>query len=276
MCICVVLYHKVVNGPVITSISVLFATLVSTTVSSLHARQMEIKSWYTKQVDELRLLQVILKQMPPSLRQDARTHVHEYVDRLVGDKRGEKITHELDPSLRNLLLLLQQAMMDTSTNMPLLNMAYEVVTRIQQARCSRWTALQTKFPAMHYVTLTLLALAICVSFLVATDQSQNIFESVQVRILWTILIGGFTSLAVVCYDLSSPFVGAYQVSVRVCWTSRCTTWSSVFVFVSFVADCNQCCCQRRKVSIHFRSMRRHRLFAVCNCRTNPMLPTGLL
>jgi hypothetical protein len=96
---------------------------------------------------------------------------------------------------------------------PLLVVAYDTVTRIQHARCDRWMSLQIKFPAMHYVTLSLLAMAICISFLVATDQSLVIFESLQVRILWTILIGSFTSLAVVCYDLSSPFVGAYQVRI---------------------------------------------------------------
>ena len=203
---------QVVNGPVITSISVLFATLVSTTVSFLHDRQITLKSLFVKQIDELRILHVILKQMPESLRQDARHLTHEYTERLVQNEREEQTsTDTLDSYLCHLLLLFQSQMLNSRNTSPLFGMAYECVTRIQQAQSNRWTALQTKFPIMHYATLSLLALAICISFLVATDQSVMIFESLQVRILWTILIGAFTSLAVVCYDLSSPFAGAYQV-----------------------------------------------------------------
>jgi hypothetical protein len=205
---------QVVNGPVITSISVLFATLVSTTVSFLHDRQITMKSLFVKQIDELRILHVIFKQMPESLREDAKHLTYEYMERLVHDEREEQTpTDTLDASLRNLLLLFQSQMTNSRIASPLLETAYECVTRIQQAQSNRWMALQTKFPVMHYATLSLLALAICISFLVATDQSLMIFESLQVRILWTILIGAFTSLAVVCYDLSSPFVGAYQVSI---------------------------------------------------------------
>jgi dolichyl-phosphate-mannose--protein O-mannosyl transferase len=92
-------------------------------------------------------------------------------------------------------------------------------------------AMQIAFPAMHYVTLALLAMAICISFLVATDQSKVIFESLQVRILWTILIGSFTSLAVVCYDLSSPFVGAYKVStlLHFCYLSAVGNAAQPFI-----------------------------------------------
>lgn len=228
---------QVVNGPVITSISVLFATLVSTTVSFLHDRQITMKSLFVKQIDELRMLQVLLKQMPESLRQQAKHLTHEYTEHLAQDECGEQSpTDTLDASLRELLVLLQSHMATRNAS-PLAGMAYESVTRIQQAQSNRWTALQTKFPAMHYTTLSLLALAICLSFLVATDQSIFIFESLQVRILWTILIGAFTSLAVVCYDLSSPFMGAYQVRsqsvcVRVC----------VFVLTPRISylDCFQC------------------------------------
>ena len=80
-------------------------------------------------------------------------------------------------------------------------------------RCRSMTNVQslaTGFPTMHYIALAFLALSICLSFLVATDQSRHILESMQVRMLWSILIGSFTSLAVVCFDLSRPFAGAYK------------------------------------------------------------------
>jgi fucose permease len=60
-------------------------------------------------------------------------------------------------------------------------MTNNAAKRIQQARCNCWTTMQITFPAMPYVTLALLAMAICISFLVATDPSQVIFESLQPR-----------------------------------------------------------------------------------------------
>ena len=76
-------------------------------------------------------------------------------------------------------------------------------------RCRSMTNVQslaTGFPTMHYIALAFLALSICLSFLVATDQSLHILESMQVRMLWSILIGSFTFLAVVCFDLSCCFM----------------------------------------------------------------------
>jgi hypothetical protein len=197
---------------------------------------MQIQNLFAKQIDELRLLQVILMQLPENLLQEAKQHTHEYAVRLVRDQRGEQMSQALDGSLRELFLLLQKSMTSTHKGHvnPLLAMAHDTVTRIQHARCDRWMSLRTKFPAMHYVTLSLLALAICISFLVATDQSLIIFESLQVRILWTILIGSFMSLAVVCYDLSSPFVGAYQVriSCEIFWQFGNSTYPLSFVCCS--------------------------------------------
>lgn len=212
---------QVVNGPVITSISVLFATLVSTTISFLHDRQLKMKSLFTEQMDELQILRLMLAQMPEPLRNDAILLTQQYTKCLLQNNEGQvNPTDARDASLFSLLQLLQVEM-TLKRPSPIATMAFECVTRIQQAQSNRRTVLQTKFPAMHYTTMWTLALGICLSFLVATDSSLLIFESLQVRILWTILIGAFTSLAVVCYDLSSPFVGAYQVSVLCCAHTEC-------------------------------------------------------
>jgi hypothetical protein len=87
------------------------------------------------------------------------------------------------------------------------------VCRLWSERSHRHLAWTSTFPMVHYVTLTFLAVGISISFLVATDQSTSIFlEGLPVRILWSILMGSFTALAVICYDLSAPFGGAYQVT----------------------------------------------------------------
>lgn len=200
---------QVVNGPVITSISVLFATLVSTTISFLHARQGELKNLLVTQVDALRNLNILLKELPESVQQNAEQIVHRYSEYLLFDESDND--NNTNIFLHDLLLLLH-SQMSFRRSSPSVAMAFECVSRIQQAESNRLTVLETSFPMMHYITLAILAAAICISFLVATDTSKVIFESLQVRILWTILVGAFSALAVVCYDLSFPYLGAYSVS----------------------------------------------------------------
>ena len=92
----------------------------------------------------------------------------------------------------------------------------QLETRVQNLmneRGRRWMALQTvPFPLVHYLTLTLLAMSIVVSFLVATAQAEFIFVTgLPVRVLWSVLITSFTALGVVCVDLGGPFRGAYHI-----------------------------------------------------------------
>ena len=49
-----------------------------------------------------------------------------------------------------------------------------------------------------------------------SDQAiQILLNAVQLRILWSMLIGTFSALAVVSYDLEDPFRGSYQISSTV-------------------------------------------------------------
>jgi hypothetical protein len=207
---------QVVNGPVITSISVLFATLVSITISFLHDRQIKIKSCEARTLLLLRNLQHIVKQLPESMRQDATLLTHDYAESLIRDHGEVQRAVSIAPitTLHKLQLFLQTQMANAKSRSksPLTSMAYECVSQIQETQSNRCLFLQNKFPLMHFTTLGLLALAICISFLVATNQSRHVMESLPVKMLWSILVGAFTSLAVVCYDLSAPFVGAYRVS----------------------------------------------------------------
>jgi len=76
--------------------------------------------------------------------------------------------------------------------------------------------MQTTFPPLHYAILTLLASSICSCFLLESDQEALAFlNAVQLKILWTMLIGTFSSLAVVIIDLSDPFNGSYTISPSV-------------------------------------------------------------
>jgi hypothetical protein len=88
---------QVVNGPVITSISVLFASLVSMTISSLHSRQVDIQRSFIWEVHQLRLLQSLLASQLAKValsdddRMQALALVHQYSDCLFSDQSSSSV-----------------------------------------------------------------------------------------------------------------------------------------------------------------------------------------
>lgn len=242
---------QVVNGPVITSISVLFASLVSTTISTLHARQVTIQKSLTWEVHQLRLLKSLVVSrvaqvcLSDSQQNMAQSLVQKYSDTLFSDKYStpaersdphlymESVLpdilewcdsvmaefYDITPSSRQSLLFGYQLSRHTPISPEsLIHEIQDLTHGILQERANRWLALLAiHFPKEHYFTLTFLATSICVSFLVATAQAGVLFRErgggiLSVRILWSVLITTFSALAVLCYDLSTPFFGAYLVT----------------------------------------------------------------
>jgi hypothetical protein len=98
----------------------------------------------------------------------------------------------------------------------ILEQAYNAIHRLYEERAKRITALQSTFPPLHYVIVAALAMSICIAFLIETNQDILVFlNAIQLRLLWTILVGTFSALGLVCYDLGNPFRGSYQISKSV-------------------------------------------------------------
>lgn len=216
---------------VITSISVLFATLVSLTVSKLHARQVEVHKSLVLEVHYLRELMMLLnsKAVSNTLHRsrllEARRIVADHVNLLYSSRYATRIerqmTHEyIESTFPDLIAWTIEYDGRSMTS----NHWDEFVRRVNadirrlaqnlmEQRGNRWMALHTApFPMVHYCTLALLALSIMVSFLVATAQTESIFlEGSPVRVLWSVLTTSFIALALVCFDLGQPFGGAYHI-----------------------------------------------------------------
>jgi hypothetical protein len=204
---------QVINGPVITSISLLFATLVSTTVSTLHNRQIQTYDSFSKQMHEVNQLLALLHHMSVSQGAIMRPTVQSLANGIFRESfREESQSNAIEPLIDTLLFQVHAWMVNPKEASSVVSEAHESLMRIAEARRCHFTTLNTQFPAMHYVALGVLAVCICASFLIATDQALHVLESIPVRLLWSILIGAFSSLAVVCYDLASPFAGAYKVA----------------------------------------------------------------
>jgi hypothetical protein len=93
-----------------------------------------------------------------------------------------------------------------------LSEAYETLNRLIRSRSNLMSTYGNSFPIWHYGNLSILAGAILFIFLVLTDKTALAFlGGFQLRLCWSMLIGTFTMLGIVIYDLNSPLSGAFQV-----------------------------------------------------------------
>jgi Protein of unknown function (DUF4239) len=87
---------------------------------------------------------------------------------------------------------------------------------LREQRIHRITALQSIYPPLHYGILVVLAFAECIAYLIETDQELLVFlNAVQLKILWSMLVGTFVACFAVVLDLRTPFTGSYQISASV-------------------------------------------------------------
>mmetsp|Transcript_42262 Transcript_42262/g.128215 ORF Transcript_42262/g.128215 Transcript_42262/m.128215 type:complete len:502 (-) Transcript_42262:333-1838(-) len=222
-----------VNGIVVPAISILFATLIANTVSTLRQRQLDIRITLNTEAGELRVLQAMVDSFPEAVQADTRisgmdsqdrcrSYLIQYTNRLLAESQPEveidnlMFTGSMDSELIGLVVELNKittTCVDGSIPQPILSESYAAVTRLNAQRSTRISAIQSTYPALHYVILSLLAASICTCFVIESDQQLLIFlTAVQLKILWTMLIGTFSALGVVCYDLGDPFRGYYQIT----------------------------------------------------------------
>lgn len=212
-----------INGIVVPAISILFATLISNTVATLRQRQIDIHTSLNTEAGDLRVLSSMVDAFPQSRQKEkCREYLTQYTGRLIAESSDMKFNtaedQSTDSEMNGFVTVLNEltTASDDATITPhdtILSQSYGAVVRLNSQRSARLTALQATFPTLHYTILSTLAASIALAFLIETNQELLIFlNAIQLRILWTMLIGTFSALAVVCYDLSGPFRGQYQIS----------------------------------------------------------------
>ena len=220
-----------INGIVVPCISILFATLMSNTVSTLRQRQLDIHTFLNIESGELRMLSTLVEAFPSSITKSrCREYLKQYTSRLIAEcedsTTSKSLYGSLDSEMNAFIGALNQLaigdMYDDNDDHrsrklsppdTIISESYGTVARLNSIRSSRITALQSTFPTLHYMILGLLASSICLAFLLETNQELLIFlNAIQLRILWTMLIGSISALWVVCWDLSLPFTGSYVIS----------------------------------------------------------------
>lgn len=218
-----------VNGVVVPAMAVLFATLTSTTISSLRDRQHKVHRSINMEAGELRALECVLEEFPTgNLKRRARNYLVQYTSRLISESSPrDSFDHDftnprrnMDSELNGLISLLnrhvrEQDQQQTTETIPsyILSEVYSSVTKLRDHRHERITALQSYFPPLHYAVLGVLALSECVAFLMETNQEILVFlNAFQLRILWSMLTSTFVACFALFSDLNSPFLGSYSIA----------------------------------------------------------------
>lgn len=207
-----------INGVVIPAITILFATLLSNTFATLRQRQQDIRTTINVEAAELRILASMVDLFTPEDAQTkCRSYLLQYTSRLIAESQpGTEFKNLVagDSEMNGFLNTLNTMSVSSSSSAssPLLPQSYAAVARLNSERSHRISSLQSTFPPLHFGILAVLATSICLAFLMETNLEILMFlNAVQLKILWTMLIGTFSALGVVCYDLVDPFRGSYQI-----------------------------------------------------------------
>lgn len=148
------------NGIVVPAIAVLFATLTSTTISTLRTRQVAILRAINMEAGELRALEAIISAFPDGRSKERfRNYLIQYTNRIISESQpsvgsGNGLINPrrgMDSELNGLIQLLSQE--QESIPGLLAGEAFASAARLREQRYDRITALQSTYPILHYFIL---------------------------------------------------------------------------------------------------------------------------
>ena len=208
------------NGPVATSIAILFGTLVANTISNLIDRNANMHKLWICTSEDIRMARVAFNSFSDTDKRDANSKLDLFVERNYGDVFANRITvgavRECTPYLEDCLRAIQNARIYNASNSnysnAAYNEAYNAIARLRDHQGNLIATIQRRFPWFHYANLVTLALSICTIYLIETDPDVPEFiAEPQIALSWSLLIGTFSMLFVVVRDLSSPLTGIARV-----------------------------------------------------------------
>lgn len=220
------LLRPTITGVVVPVISIALATLVSTTINVLRSRQVELRALVNKEACDLRLLRRAVFGMFGT-RQHAGRRVRAlllmtgYIDQINGECSNGAIEslEELQLSggiavneLDRMSAMLHGVDGAAVSRQGSVDAADDIIVRLNDHRSDRVALLLSVFPAIHWGVLIALSLSVCVTFLLESNQLVNQYlNSIQLRSLFTILVGVCSATATLCLDLADPFTGSFSI-----------------------------------------------------------------
>ena len=220
------LLRPTVNGVVLPTLSVALGTLLATTINVLRNRQVEIRAALNKEACELRLLRAALlgaygTAQHAGRRAEALDLVRAYSARIVAEsspgafeaiRREERAggvgVNELEPLGR------MQHGVDGAyaARQGSVQACLQLLNELNSHRSERLAALLGGFPPIHWFVLSQLAISILLAFLIESNQEVLQFlNSLQLRVLFALIVAVCSGTATLCLDLTDPFRGRFSV-----------------------------------------------------------------
>mmetsp|Transcript_11086 Transcript_11086/g.26344 ORF Transcript_11086/g.26344 Transcript_11086/m.26344 type:complete len:427 (+) Transcript_11086:70-1350(+) len=227
----------VMTGIVLPCVSFALGTLTATTISTLRARQVGLRTTLNEEACLVRnVLSATEAMFPAEHCQDERRRaallLRQYCTRVLVESRSGIDLEELqwqgasNSELDGITRLfhhappLPEGVQERGAGgvVPRFHdtthfLAQMYVEKLQLSRSQRLAMLTTTFPQVHWIALTLLGLSVIFGFLLAADQQTLLFLApVQLRLLFAVLVGALSATACICTDLNDPFRGAFQIT----------------------------------------------------------------
>jgi len=205
--------RPVLNGPVALSISILLGTLVATTVSTLYNRQISLAKTVVASKEQVRHINLLVQGFPEPYQSQAKALLRDYVVAVFTDFSNNAVHVDTfdRPQMNALLLLCNKYAQEPDCN-GILWEVYAGLSGMKTLRADFRSTLNMSFSPAHYANMVALACTILFVFLLETDQdAMQFLLGFQLSICWALLVGTYSLLAVVIYDLSTPFEGTFSV-----------------------------------------------------------------
>jgi len=221
------LLRPTITGVVVPVISIALATLVSTTVNVLRARQVELRALVNKESCELRLLRRAVFGMfgtrqHASRRARALALLCGYAEQLERESTVGAVDalEELQLSggigvneLDRLAAMLHGVDGAAASRQGSVGVADGIILSLNGHRSDRVALLLSVFPFIHWGVLVALSLSVIATFLLVSNQQVlQYLNSVQLRSLFAILVGVCSGTATLCLDLADPFRGSFSIA----------------------------------------------------------------
>lgn len=205
-----------VNGIVVPTISISLATLVAGSIATLRERQNFIRSCLNKEACSVKMLHSALQFL---FRKAIKTErkilvaslLYKYTRRVITENSpGDIFDYKvLQSELQELNKLLYFYDLDAGA-------VQGLIMELNNHRSARLASLQSAFPPLHWALLALLGSSVIFCFLIETDQETIRFlDDIQLRILFSLLCCAVSFTALLCFDLSHPFSGFFNVNTSV-------------------------------------------------------------
>ncbi len=224
----------VVNGIVLPSISIVLGTLVSSTLTNLRNRQVAIRECLNREVADLTTLASATDAIFGRYSEDCSTRenillfLRQYVERLILESRSVATASSKEALLsaktgKNEMDLIQMELVNADAShrdvekLGLFDDPFRwaipgLIVGLNAQRSARLATLLTGYPFQHWLIIGLLYVSVILCFLEESDGAALQFlGGVQLRGLFTILVGGAAAMGSLLIDLNDPFRGNFCI-----------------------------------------------------------------